>query len=52
MTLKEVIENLNRTIEGKRYLLERVEDELVCRYIRMNIDELARIRDDLLKIEA
>jgi hypothetical protein len=56
MKLQEVIDNLNRTIEGKERLLARVSEGefgiVVGHYVEVNLNELRRIRDDLLKVKS
>ena len=52
MTIQTVIDNLNQTIEGKEQLQKQLAahchpfDDMV----RVNISELIRIRDDLIKV--
>lgn len=58
MTVQEIIDNLNRTINGKRELLATLEREASTwnlagvEMVRINVEELERIRDDLLKVKA
>ena len=57
MNLQTVIDNLNRTIDGKRKLLAVLEREASTwdmdsvQTFRMGVEELERIRDDLLQIK-
>jgi len=55
MTLQEVIDNLTRTIEGKITLRDALvtgnANENVIKFVQINIDELERIKQDLLKIK-
>ncbi len=54
MNLQTVIDNLTRTIDGKRELLAVLEREAstwnigVVEMVRMNVEELERIRADLI----
>ena len=54
MKLQEVIDNLNRTIDGKMTLRDALERHgpSFARMVEVNIDELKRIRDDLLKVQS
>jgi hypothetical protein len=57
MDLNTVIENLDRTITGKEVLKEyyavskHVEHKTVVYLIEINIDELKRIREDLIQVK-
>lgn len=55
MKLQEVIDRLNNTIEGKVELKEYLErafnGRVYARMVEINIDELKKIRDDLLSIK-
>ena len=57
MKLQEVIDNLNRTIFDKEILADLLEisdqyaNVVMARVIRINVEELTKIRDDLLKVE-
>lgn len=57
MTLEIVIANLERTISGKKELLDSMmhysggSSETTRAYVQINIAELTRILDDLKKIE-
>jgi hypothetical protein len=48
-----ILDNMNRTIEGKSQLLARLEgapDEVsnvTAAFLKLNVDELVRIRDDI-----
>lgn len=53
MTIDKVIENLNNTIEGKEILKQVFVDagkEAFAKLVQINIDELSRIRDDLVVV--
>lgn len=54
MNLQTVIDNLTRTIDGKRELLANLErlgyPSSIMEFVRMNIEELERVRADLLEI--
>jgi len=64
MDIKTVIANLDNTIAGKKYFLEYLEprsngltqgsamaNTAVCEFLKINIAELERIRDDLLTVQ-
>ena len=55
MTIQTVIDNLDRTIKGKtklRGILDRGDgtQSAEAEFLRVNIEELGRIRDDLIKV--
>ena len=56
MDIKQVLANLDNTIAGKELLLERhnssktAVDWIVADFLRININELKRIREDVAKI--
>ncbi len=50
MTIQDVITNLDNTIAGKEAYSNTFYDEFVPAVLRLNIDELKRIRDDLIKV--
>jgi hypothetical protein len=58
MTVQEIIDNLDRTIEGKEDLHRTMIDSgtvagvTMARWVKVNLDELKRIREDLLKVKA
>jgi hypothetical protein len=56
MTLKNVIDNLNTTISGKQELLDILmnnakTESSAIEFLKINIGELRRIREDLLKVK-
>jgi hypothetical protein len=56
MTLQNVIDNLNTTISGKQELLDILMNHVntessAVEVLKMNIGELRRIREDLLKVK-
>lgn len=51
MKLQEVITNLDNTISGKEELLSKIESGLLNQFIQINLSELRRIREDLLKVK-
>jgi hypothetical protein len=51
MKLQEVIDNLDNTISGKEELLSKIESGLINQFIQINLSELRRIREDLLKVK-
>jgi hypothetical protein len=58
MTLETVITNLNNTISGKQELLDMLNSHLndsaglaIIQVLHINIGELRRIREDLLKVK-
>lgn len=55
MTINEIIKNLDRTIVGKEGMLKGIDRNNVygavgASYLEINIDELKRIRADLLEV--
>ena len=52
VTLQTVIDNLDRTIAGKMTLKDALERHgpIFARLLEVNVDELKRIREDLLKV--
>lgn len=57
MNLQTVIDNLDRTIEGKEDLHRVMSsgipvEVMLAKWVQINIDELKRIREDLLKVKA
>ncbi len=54
MKLQEVIDNINRTIEGKMALRDALAQHgpAFARMVEINLDELKAIRADLLKVQA
>lgn len=54
MNIQTVIDNLTRTIDGKRQLLATLEREAstwnigIVEMVRMNVEELERVRADLI----
>jgi hypothetical protein len=51
MQIQKVINNLDQTISGKEELLSKMEFGIVNQFIKINIDELKRIREDLQKVK-
>jgi hypothetical protein len=56
MTLQNVIDNLNTAISGKQELLDILMNHVntessAVEVLKMNIGELRRIREDLLKVK-
>jgi hypothetical protein len=57
MTTTEVLQNLDNTITSKEILLVKYNssksamDWIVADFLRINIDELKRIREDIAKVE-
>ncbi len=51
MKLSEVITNLDNTIKGKEELLLKIDRGVMNSLVKINIDELKRIREDLLKVK-
>lgn len=55
MTLETVINNLNNTISGKQELLDILtnhsNNEAIIQVLHINIGELRRIREDLLRVQ-
>lgn len=55
MTLETVITNLNNTISGKQELLDILtnhsNNEAIIQVLNINIGELRRIREDLLRVQ-
>lgn len=55
MTLETVINNLNNTISGKQELLDILtnhsNNEAIKQVLHINIGELRRIREDLLRVQ-
>jgi hypothetical protein len=49
-TINRVIKNLDNTISGKEKLLAAVDAGIMNQFIKINLDELRRIRQDLMKI--
>lgn len=51
-----IIDNLNRTIEGKNQLLARLEQtqsevaSITASFLKLNVDELILIRNDILTL--
>lgn len=52
MKLTDVIDNLDNTIKGKEELLSRIGAGAMNQLIKINIEELKRIRADLLKVQS
>lgn len=53
MNIQTVIDNLDRTIEGKKNLLGRLDHPVppaLVELVWINIDELNRIREDLITV--
>ena len=54
MTVTEVLQNLDRTIDGKELMLKSINDttygKIMRQFLEINIDELKKIRADLAKI--
>jgi len=58
MTIQEVLKNLDTTIKGKTLLLQELEAQsssvaaVSAQFVRINLMELGRIRDDVAAISA